>query len=126
MKRGWIGAALLLVLLAGGIWSVMLLTRQHSPMERQMEQAAAYALAMDWEKAEALTGSVRAAWENAWHSTAAFADHDPMEAIDGLFAQLEVYAEVEEAPSYAAVCAELSRQLAAMGEAHVPNWWNLL
>lgn len=126
MKRGWIGFALLLLLLAGGAASSWTLVKQQEPMEGYMEQAAGYALAADWENAEALTQWVRGQWQLHRKFTAAFADHGPMEEIDGLFAQLEVYRTAGETIPYAAVCAELSCQLRAMGEAHIPSWWNLL
>lgn len=126
MKRGWIGVALLLILLAGGGASAWSLSRKLEPMGTAMEQAAEAALSGDWEKAGSVKQQVQKRWECQWHGTAAFSDHGPMEAIDGLFAQLDVYEKAGETLGFAAVCGELSRQLAALGEAHVPNWWNLL
>lgn len=126
MKRGWIGFALLFLLLAGGAASTWALARQQLPLEDLMEQGADAALESDWEKADALTGQVRAQWETHRKFTAAFADHGPMEEIDGLLAQLEIHRRLRDAASFAAVCAELSRQLRAMGDAQIPTWWNLL
>ena len=126
MKRGWIGALLLLLLLAAGTLSTRCMVHWYSPMKAQMEVAARSALESDWVQADKVIQQVSSRWEEQWHTSAVFADHGPMEEIDGLFAQLEIYEEKQEALGFAAVCAELSQKLAAMGEAHVPNWWNLL
>lgn len=126
MKRGWIGVVLLLALLAGGVLSVWLMVELHDPLEGILEQAAEAALASRWERAEVLSREAQTRWEENWHVSAAFSDHAPMEEIDGLFAQLEVYRGLQDAASFAALCRELAREMKAMGEAHVPNWWNLL
>ncbi len=126
MKRGWIGLGLLLVLLAGSIAVTCAMDSQHAPMARDLEAASDLALAGEWEKASALAEKTRAEWEEKWNFDAAFADHEPMEAIDGLFAQADVYARTREEISFAAVCAELARRLEAMGDAHGLTWWNLL
>jgi len=126
MKRGWIGFALLLALLVGGVFSSWWLSVQQEPLERLMEQAGEAALQSDWIGADRFYREAWQQWENRWHMTAAFTDHGPMEIADGLFAQLETYRKAEEKLAYAAVCAELAKQLGALGEAHVPNWWNLL
>jgi len=126
MKRGWIGFGLLLILLAGGILSAWVMVHWHTPLEETMEQAAVCALVSDWDRAQHLSTQAKERWEQRWHMSAAFADHGPMEEIDSLFAQLEVYEQAREALSYAAVCRVLARNLGAMGDAHIPNWWNLL
>ena len=126
MTRGWFGLTLLLLLLAGGCLSSWAMVRWHEPLEGLLEQAADRVQAGDWQQAETLTGKAREKWEKRWHCAAAFADHGPMEEIDGLFAQLEVYGQNRETLSYAAVCRVLARNLGAMGDAHIPNWWNLL
>lgn len=126
MKRGWIGLGLLLLLLAGSIAVTCTMDAQHTPMARDLESAADLALAGDWEKAAALAKKTKAEWENRWNLNAAFADHEPMEEIDGLFAQADVYARTREEISFAAVCAELAQRLEAMGDAHGLTWWNLM
>ena len=65
-------------------------------------------------------------WQQQWHSVAALADHAPMDEIDGLFAQMETYSKAGAAVDAAACCARLSKLVAAVGEAHSLNWWNLL
>jgi len=126
MKRGWIGFVLLLVLLIGGVCSTGLMVCWNMPLEKLMEQAAQRALSSDWDGATALSGRANQIWEEHWHAAAAFADHGPMEEIDSLFAQLEIYEQCRQTLHYAAVCADLAQALGAMGDAHIPNWWNLL
>ena len=126
MKRMVIGSLLLLTLLAGGCWSSRAMVQWHAPLEEKLGQAAEYAYERNWEQAQKLTQEAKQDWERRWHMAAAFADHGPMEEIDRLFAQLETYEWWREPMGYSALCMELSRELGAMGDAHIPNWWNLL
>ena len=126
MKRMVIGSILLLALLAGGSWSSWAMVHWHEPLEEKLTQAADFACDRDWEQAVALRREVQSDWERRWHVAAAFADHGPMEEIDSLFAQLEIYERCQEPMGYSALCMELARELGAMGDAHIPNWWNLL
>ena len=126
MKRSIAGFALIGLLLAGGLLSSRWLVRSHVPMGQRMEQAAAYALKEDWTKANALVREVKDNWEKKWNLTACFADHGPMEEIDGLLAQLDAFSAEEEGTAFAAVCMELSREIKAIGDAHDLTWWNLM
>ena len=126
MKRGWIGLGLLLVLLAGSIAVTRGMDAGHTPLSRDLERASGLALSGEWDEAAQLAEAAREEWENKWNFGAAFADHEPMEEIDGLFAQVEVYIRAREEVSFAAVCAELAKRLEAMGDAHGLTWWNLL
>ncbi len=126
MTRGWIGIGLLLVLLGCSIFVTQAMEDRHMPVSQNLEQAADAALAGDWETALAHSERAKGDWEDTWHFSASFADHEPMEEIDGLFAQVEVYGRSREAVSFAAVCADLARQLEAMGDAHGFVWWNIL
>ena len=126
MKRMVIGLVLLVSLLAGGSLSALAMVRWHEPLEEKLTQAADFACSRDWEQAVQLRRQVQQLWERRWHMAAAFADHDPMEEIDSLFAQLQIYERYREPMAYSALCRELARELGAMGDAHIPNWWNLL
>lgn len=126
MKRGVIGAALLAALLCGGMLSSRSMTRSFAPMEALLEQASQAARAGSWEQAQILTEQAQQQWDSRWKATAVFADHEPMEQIDALFARLEVYAGCRAATAYAALCADLQRQLSSLGDAHGLTWWNLL
>lgn len=126
MKRLWIGAALLAVMLVSGLWVTKAMQDIQEPVAKDLEEAAHLALEDEWGKAEALTTRARKQWQKKWHMTAAVADHEPMDEIDALFAELEVYAKSADSVSYSGTCAHLAELLKAMSEAHGLNWWNLL
>ena len=67
MKRCWIGFAMMLVLFAGGLGVTWGMSQAHEPISRDLEQAAAAALAEDWEQAQVLTNRAKAEWEKQWH-----------------------------------------------------------
>ena len=125
MKRSRMGLALLLVLLMGSIAVTRAMERIHSPMEQELNLAARYAMAGDWNNAGALFRQVRDSWKKWEHFRACFADHSPMEEIDGLFAEMEIFAAAEEQVHFAATCAALSERMEAMADAHSLGWWNL-
>lgn len=124
MKRCWIGFILLLVLLAGCLAVTFAMTRLHEEMETDLKQAAHYSLSGNWENAELFTNKARKSWEKWAHFRACFADHTPTEEIDGDFEALVIYLQAREAVSFPAACLSLSRQIAAVGEAHALVWWN--
>jgi len=126
MKRSRWGLVLLVVLLIGSLLSAWQLGRSYQPMTDAARQAAAYALANDWEKAGALADEARALWEKRWDLGGALANHAPMEQVDILFARLEIYRKAKNSQYFAAVCAELGQVLEAIGEAQRLNWRNLL
>ena len=126
MTRGWIGFVLLLILLGGTWLSAWAMEQWNRPLEQTMEQAASCALEENWQQAENFRLQVQAQWQRQWHCCAAFADHEPMEAIDGLLSQLAVYGEAKDAVPYAALCREIAREMGALGEGNIPHWWNLL
>ena len=126
MKRGMFGAALLLALFLVSLLATLSMDRRHTPVARTLAAASDLAAAGAWEEAKTLAGGARADWQKHWHSSAAFADHKPMEEIDGLFARLEVYEKREDAAAFAAACAELSKRMEAMADAQRLSWWNLL
>ena len=126
MKRSWFGLALLLALLAGALLVTWTMDRIHEPIARELELAGTCALAGQWHRAETLAEDAEARWEKGAHFRGCFADHTPMEEIDGLFARLLEYCREEDTGEFAAGCRELSRLVKAMTDAHKPNWWNLL
>lgn len=126
MKRLWLGVGLLLVLFVLGFLTASGMQQIHDPVSQDLHHAAQAALDEDWQAAEDLSEQAQAAWDRYWRITAALADHEPMEEIDSLFAELKVYARKQEAEHFAACCANLSTLTRAMGEAHTINWWNLL
>ena len=126
MKRGWIGAGLLAGLLILGLLVTWFMGRTHREISEELELSARFAIAGNWEEAEESAEEAYEDWQDSWHFSAAFADHEPMEEIDALFAQLLPYLLNQDAVSFSAVCRELARQVEAIGDAHNLNWWNLL
>ena len=126
MKRVWIGAAILILLLTGGLLVTRHMGCTHREISRELERAALFAQAGNWEEAGDETEDAYEDWQAHWRFSAAFADHAPMEEIDALFAQLEAYRTARDGVSFAAVCRQLAKQVNALGDAHGLTWWNLL
>ena len=126
MSRGWLGAGILLLFLVLGLVVMAAMDSAHLATGQMLEQAADKSLDGDMEGATTLAMAAKVRWERQHHSTAAVADHNPMDDVDRLFAQMEVYAQAQEAPHFAACCTELAYLLQATADAHRFSWWNLL
>ena len=126
MKRGWIGLALLAVLLASSLFAAKKMEEYHSDGAKKLTRASAYALEDNWAPARELAFQAMKQWQEHREFTAAFADHEPMEDVDCLFAQLPAYAREEDTAHFSAICAELAKRLEAVSNAHSFLWWNVL
>lgn len=126
MKRGWFGAGLLVVFLVLGLVVSSLACKAHLPTGRLLEQAAEKTLAGDFETGVSLGMQARKRWQEQWNGTASIADHSPMDEVDALFAEMEIYARAGEQPHFAACCKELAQRLEAIADAHRFSWWNVL
>lgn len=126
MKRCWIGFSLLLVLLFGGVLTTRKMGQIHEPIEKQLQQAAQYALDSNWENAENFFQEAKNSWKQQEHFRSCFADHNPVEEIDGNFELLTVFCSTRDGIAFAGGCRELARKVAAIGEAHELVWWNLI
>ena len=112
MKRLSIGIVFLSVILAIGICVTAAFTALHKPLSDTLQQASEAAISEDWERYRAFTAAV--------------ADHEPLEEMDAMFAQLEVLARQRETSDFAALSAQLSRMAQAMADSQSISWWNLL
>ncbi len=126
MGRGWFGVGILVVFLILALVVTGLMEKAHFPTCALLEQAAEKAQTDAFDKAVELGMEAKSRWEDQWNGTAAVADHSPMDEIDALFAEMEIYAKTGEKPHFAACCQELAQRLQAMAEAHKFNWWNIL
>ena len=126
MTRGIIGILILVLLLAAGLFVQWTMVSLQAPITGELIQAAQAAAREDWATAKRHQETAQRGWGRAWRLTAAFADHQPMEDVDSLFARLPIYAAEEETAEFAAGCRELARRVKAMYEAHSLTWWNLL
>ena len=126
MGRGWFGLAILIVFLILGFVTAGVMDNAHLPTESLLAQAAEKTLSGNFEEAVALGQQAKNRWDKHWNGTATVADHSPMDDVDALFAEIEIYAATEEKPHFAAVCKELSQRIQAMAGAHRFSWWNIL
>ena len=126
MKRMWIGVALLGVLLAAGIGLHYGFDAMHRPLAAQLEAAGEAAVAGNWQEAVATVEAAREKWEHFRPLTAAVADHEPLEEIDGLFSRLQVLAEGRAVTEFAAECRQLDILADAIADTQGLTWWSLL
>ncbi len=126
MKRLIIGITVLSLLLGMGIGVALLFGKVHNSTARLLETAGSASLTGDWERATDFFRQARDRWEHYRHFTAAFSDHEPMDEIDGLFAQLERYALQEDADHFPALCAHLAALAEAIADSQRLRWWTLL
>jgi len=126
MKRLWLGVAILLILLLAGIGSTVFMARFHSALTRDLEKACQAVTQGDWTAALELADRAEYRWEKGKRTAAAFADHEPLEQVDDVFAQLRLYGKLRLAADYAAACTHLAEIARALGESQSLFWWNLL
>lgn len=126
MGKFWLGAGLLAALLLGSLWLGGKMTDTHEQLAKTLESAADTATAGDVDAALRIAQETRDQWQRIWHKVAAVADHAPMDEIDSLFAQLQIYGDLGAQAEFAACCSRVAQLLQAVGEAHALSWWNLL
>lgn len=126
MKRSWIGAGMLLALLLGGIVSSWWMQKALGGISLTISQAQHQAAGENWSQVELLTREAQEAWEKTWRISASLTDHAPMELVDSLFSQLEVYEQLQDSPACRDLCAQLYQELEAIADEHTFTWWNFL
>ena len=126
MKRIWIGVVLLGALLIGGIGTGEFMEQAQTSVARDVQRAGELALEGEWTLAQALVKRGQDRWEEKWPVTAAIADHEPMDEIDALFAQLKTYEKTRDGAAYSALCSHLGSLLEALSQGHRCKWWNLM
>ncbi len=126
MGRFWIGVGLLIGLLVLGFGVSSAMDSAHREIADTLEQAAQAVFSGEVEEGVSQAEQAQRKWESCWKATASAADHEPMDEIDSLFAQMEMYRKFGDQTEFAACCRRLSQLVRAVGEAHAFNWWNLL
>lgn len=126
MKRLWIGIGVLLVLLIFCCVTAWALGSLHQDLADLLDQAALLVQSGQMKDAEQTIAQAQALWEKHHHLAAAFADHEPLEQIDSLFARLKVYCKAEDGTEIAAACVELSSISRDVAESHGLAWWSVL
>ena len=126
MKRSWFGAGLLVLLLGASALVTHFMEKIHEPLARDLVTAGEYAIAGDWDRAEALSRQVFDSWEQTETFRQCFADHTPVEEVDAGLAEVEIYLRMKEETAFAAACAETARKVQAIGQAHSLVWENVI
>lgn len=126
MKRFWLGAGLLIVLLVLGFYETHKVDALTHPVSEAVEKAGEAAAEEHWEQAASFLWEARGLWEKHWGFLSAMHHHGPMEEIDSQFSRAEALLESRSAWEFSANCARLSELIRAMGEGHQLNWQNLL
>ena len=126
MKRFWLGVAVLTFLLGIGIGTTVFTRRTQADISQTLELASKAALRGNWQDANRYSRKAKTDWESARNITASIADHEPMEQIDDLFAQMEIYLVTRQQIPLAACCSSLCILTDAIGETQAVNWWSLL
>lgn len=125
-KRFYLGSGILLVFMILGIVVALSMDAACDPIARQLGDASREALFGDLEKGILLATEAKTNWSASWQGMATVADHTPIDEIEGLFAEMEVYAQARDSVHFGACCAQLSQLMEAMADAHAFSWWNLL
>ena len=126
MNRIYIGIGILLALLVLCCIFSFWIPKIHLEISGQLEQAALYARQENWPQASALANQARLDWKRAYTLITMVTDQGSLDQIDGLFAELELYAARQEMPDFAAAALQLSNLTAAIGQSHSFHLWNLL
>jgi len=122
-RRFYLGTGILLAILLLGLLTGWLMQQNQQPVAELLEQAAQ---AEDLQSGVQLAQQAKEDWHKRWKAVAAVADHTPMDEIDTLFAEMDVYIREKEDVHFYACCSQLASLLRAVSEAHKLSWWNLL
>ena len=125
-KRFYFGMGILLFFLILGLFVSWGMQEAVRPVTQQLQQAAEAAHSCETARAARLAQQARDLWDDRWGGMALAADHEPMDEIDSLFAQLETYGKTGDLTPMAALCARLIQLIEANSDAQVLHWWNLL
>ena len=126
MKRLWLGVAFLTLFLILGIWQTAGLSKIHNDLSKTLSDAATAARLRDWKTADVLSDAAQTQWDRFRKLIASFADHEPLEEAERLFAELQLCKSLSLEENYAIVCSNLSQICKAIGESFQISWWNVL
>ena len=126
MKQVWIGLGILVALLVGGIWMGNTLDQAHEQQIRDLNQARVAAAAENWNLAEAHLTRAKQKWDEKRNISGTLYRQDPLDQIDGLFAQLAAQLACRSREGFCANCALLEKYLENLPQSHSFHWRNLL
>ena len=117
MKRVWIGAGILAVLLVAGLLAGFAMEGLDSGAKK-LDTVGQLALAGAWEGAEDTLEEVEDDWENRRWLLTALADHEVIEDMEASLAQLEAYLDQRDAAAIHALSSALAKKMEAIGKAN--------
>ena len=126
MGRLWIAVGLLVLLLAMGIGMLIAGGFFFRGLSEELEQAGNLALSGFWSEAGEKAEQCQRKWEVSRRFWSAFTDHEPVEEMQKLFSQLEIFRDRQMAVDFAAVCRDLVHLADAIEETHSLYWWSVL
>ena len=126
MSKLWIGIGLMILLLVGGIGILWGSHVFFGDFSQSVEEAGELALAGDWYGAARKVETSQKKWESYRHFWASFTDHEPVEQVQALFSQLELYQKQQLQTEFASACRALSHVVQAIEETHGLRWWSVL
>lgn len=126
MKRMWIGVVLLAVMLATGVGMLLVSRDFYGEFSDSLDQAGEYALAENWVAAGNKLRESQRLWKQYRRFWAASTDHEPVEEVQRLFSQLEVYEKCRQGTEFAAICRSIVHRAEAIDEAQSLKWWSIL
>ena len=96
------------------------------PCAEGLDRAAALAMAEDWPGAREAARQASRSWQENRPFSASVTSHEPMDEIDALFEELEIYGARENGERFAAGCVFLAEKLRDLAYSNRLSWWNLL
>lgn len=126
MSRLWIGIGIMVVLLAAGIVFLCLSNDFYQDITADLEQAGQAAMDDNWQTAGQKMRESQKKWHRYRRFLSAITDHEPVEEMDSLFAQLQLYEQRRLNVDFAVICQSLSHLAEAIDESHNLKWWSIL
>lgn len=126
MKRLWIGVVLLAVMLAAGVVMLVVSRNFYGEFSAALEQSGECAMAGNWTEAADKLRESRQLWEQYRRFWSASADHEPVEEVQRLFSQLEIYEKCRQGTEFAVICRSIVHRAEAIDESQGLKWWSIL
>ena len=126
MNRLWIGVGLLAVLLAMGVGMLLVSLNFNEGFSESLEQAGQFAMSGNWTAAEKQLAVGKEKWQIYRRFWASSTDHEPVEEVQNLFSQLELFQARRLEVEFASACRALVNLAEAIDESHSLRWWSVL
>ena len=126
MNRLWIGIGVLVLLLAMGVSLLAVSLNFHEDFSHDLKSAGHSAMAGNWADAEKQLAQGREKWQAYQQFWAASTDHEPVEQVQQLFSQLELFQNRRMDVEFASACFALVELSEVINEAHSLRWWSIL